>query len=265
MDSQPESTYARLPAGTSAVLVAVLALVLAAVALLSGRDDQSVSTGDELSVELTEFAITPATVRVPQGGSLRVTNGGSAVHNLTVRDADIATADLAAGESEVLDLSSLAAGEYELQCSIPGHADASMTATLTIGAGGATGATGTAGGGHQHQPDYAQMDTAMQDSIAAYPAETEGVGNQLMEPEIQADGTKQFELTAAITPWEVEPGKIVDAWTYNGMAPGPSMRVAVGDRVRIVVHNELPMGTDLHLHGINVPNPMDGSHRSPRT
>ena len=40
---------------------------------------------------------------------------------------------------------------------------------------------------------------------------------------------------------------MVDAWSYNGMVPGPQIRVDVGDRVQVVVHNELPMGTDVHL------------------
>jgi FtsP/CotA-like multicopper oxidase with cupredoxin domain len=102
------------------------------------------------------------------------------------------------------------------------------------------------------------MDDAMQGSIASYPADTEGAGNQPLEPKVLGDGTKEFEITAAITPWEVAPGETVDAWTYNGMAPGPSMHVDVGDKVRIVLHNELPMGTDLHLHGVNIPNSMDG-------
>jgi FtsP/CotA-like multicopper oxidase with cupredoxin domain len=42
------------------------------------------------------------------------------------------------------------------------------------------------------------------------------------------------------------------------MVPGPVLRAEVGDTVRITVDNELPMATDLHLHGINVPNSMDG-------
>jgi FtsP/CotA-like multicopper oxidase with cupredoxin domain len=102
------------------------------------------------------------------------------------------------------------------------------------------------------------MTQAMNDTIAAYPAETEGVGNQLLEPTIRAGGVKEFELTAEVTPWEVEPGTTVDAWTYNGTVPGPQIRLDVGDQVRIVLNNELPMGTDLHLHGINVASDMDG-------
>ena len=106
--------------------------------------------------------------------------------------------------------------------------------------------------------DYEDMTQAMNDTIAAYSAETEGVGNQLLEPTVRAGGVKEFELTAEVTPWEVEPGTTVDAWTYNGAVPGPQIRVDVGDQVRIVLHNELPMGTDLHLHGINVASDMDG-------
>jgi len=52
--------------------------------------------------------------------------------------------------------------------------------------------------------------------------------------------------------------QVVQAWTYNGMVPGPQMHVEVGDRVEIELHNELPAATDMHLHGVNVPNSMDG-------
>lgn len=111
---------------------------------------------------------------------------------------------------------------------------------------------------HGDEIDWDALDEVMLDSIRAFPAETEGVGNQLLEPTIAADGTKEFELTAAITPWEVEPGKIVDAWTYNGMVPGPMIKVDVGDNVRVHIQNDLPMGTDIHWHGVRTPNNMDG-------
>ncbi|NDU79320.1 multicopper oxidase domain-containing protein, partial [Actinomadura sp. DSM 109109] len=104
----------------------------------------------------------------------------------------------------------------------------------------------------------AMMDKLMVDSMLAYPAETEGVGNQLLDHRVMPDGTKQFELTAAVTPWEVAPGQFVDAWAYNGMVPGPTIKVDVGDKVRVIVHNETPMGTDIHWHGIMVPNEQDG-------
>jgi FtsP/CotA-like multicopper oxidase with cupredoxin domain len=146
-----------------------------------------------------------------------------------------------------------------------------MRGTLTITAGGVSGAADAEGGadaagdphaGHQMSAgDYERMSDAMNATMAAYPAETEGTGNQVLEPTVRAGGVKEFELTAAVSPWEVEPGSTVEAWTYNGMVPGPQIRLDVGDRVRLVLHNELPMGTDLHLHGIKLDPSMDGSPR----
>jgi len=65
-------------------------------------------------------------------------------------------------------------------------------------------------------------------------------------------------ITAAITKWEVEPGKTVDAWTYNGTVPGPTIHVQTGDKVRIHLINKLPVGNDMHIHGVKLPNNMDG-------
>jgi len=79
-----------------------------------------------------------------------------------------------------------------------------------------------------------------------------------MDPKILPDGTKEFDLEAKIVKWEVSPGKLVDAWTYNGVVPAPEIHVNDGDKVRIVLKNSLPESTSLHLHGIQVPNAMDG-------
>ena len=74
----------------------------------------------------------------------------------------------------------------------------------------------------------------MIESIMAFPAETEGRGNQPLTPEVLADGTKRFELTASVVDWEVRPGEIVQAWAYNGMVPGPRIdsTSATGSRWR---------------------------------
>jgi FtsP/CotA-like multicopper oxidase with cupredoxin domain len=74
----------------------------------------------------------------------------------------------------------------------------------------------------------------------------------------EEDGFKVFELTCKAVQWEVEPGKMVDAYTYNGIVPGPEIRVTEGDKVRIVVHNEMEESTVIHWHGVRVPNNMDG-------
>jgi len=103
-----------------------------------------------------------------------------------------------------------------------------------------------------------QMDASMAAAVKAFPAKTQGLGGQLMEPAVQPDGTKQYELTAKVTPWEVSPGHVVQAWTYNGTVPGPTIHVRVGDKVRVILHNQLPESTSIHFHGLIVPNAMDG-------
>src|SRR5207244_11167873 len=39
---------------------------------------------------------------------------------------------------------------------------------------------------------------------------------------------------------------------------GPSLKVDAGDKVRIVLNNQLPQSTAIHFHGIETPNAMDG-------
>jgi FtsP/CotA-like multicopper oxidase with cupredoxin domain len=50
----------------------------------------------------------------------------------------------------------------------------------------------------------------------------------------------------------------VDAWTFNGTVPAPTIHVNPGDKVSVVVHNGLPESTAVHFHGIITPNDMDG-------
>jgi FtsP/CotA-like multicopper oxidase with cupredoxin domain len=149
----------------------------------------------------------------------------------------------------------------ELVVTAGGEANGAVEADAPEAVADDAAATDMAGMDHSQMTDAemaTMMDQLMVDSMLAFPAETEGVGNQLLDYEVMPDGTKQFELTAAITPWEVAPGEFVDAWTYNGMVPGPKIQVDVGDKVRVIVHNETPMGTDIHWHGIMVPNEQDG-------
>lgn len=70
--------------------------------------------------------------------------------------------------------------------------------------------------------------------------------------------TKVFEIRCQNVEWEVEPGKTINAMTYNGTVPGPEIRVTEGDNVRIVVTNDMDQSTTIHWHGVIVPNSMDG-------
>ena len=273
-----------------AVATSIFALLMVGVVAVSANDSSGSGEAAEaapVDVALTEFAIAPAAVVVTLGGSLNVTNNGTMAHNVSILDTAIKTADLQPGESAPLDVSSLEPGEYEIFCTITGHKDSGMTATLTVTDGSA--ASGAAADDAASAADKAHsshagadigslestdpiakqfdkqmqegMDTGVADFLANATKYSEGEiesGNQILKPKILADGTKQFQLTAAVTDWEVSPGKTVKAWTYNGMVPGPWIKVDPNDDVEVVITNNLPVSTDIHFHGVDVPNDQDG-------
>jgi manganese oxidase len=245
-----------------ALLLGFGALVVAGQAFSRSNDAKSIASASQgTAVSLKEFKIDPATITVDTGGSLTVTNDGTVTHNLAIKSTDLKTPDISPGGTESLDLSSLKPGMYTAYCQISGHEAAGMTAMVHVGLGGA-GAAAASSSETKAQND--QQDAVMKKPVDAYVAQlkngpnTKGVGAQVMEPIVLPDGTKEFDLTAKITDWEVSPGNTVKAWTYNGTVPGPTIKVNPGDHVKIVLDNQLPQSTAIHFHGIEVPNAMDG-------
>ncbi|HEU5041751.1 MAG TPA: multicopper oxidase domain-containing protein [Gemmatimonadales bacterium] len=101
------------------------------------------------------------------------------------------------------------------------------------------------------------MDAMHERGVKAFPAKTEGKGNLPLAPRLER-GVKVFDLTCEEIQWEVEPGRKVKAWAYNGQVPGPQIRVREGDRVRVNLLNNLPESTAIHFHGLELPNDQDG-------
>lgn len=77
-------------------------------------------------------------------------------------------------------------------------------------------------------------------------------------PPVGSGHVKTIRLIAEVKPWTVAPGITVDAWTYNGTVPGPTIHVRQGDRVRVIFTNHLPEPSTIHWHGLDVPADMDG-------
>ena len=61
--------------------------------------------------------------------------------------------------------------------------------------------------------------------------------------------TKVFRLVAEVIRQQISPMKSVDLWGFSGSAPGPTIQVNQGDRVRVVFENHLPEPTSMHWHG----------------
>ena len=98
------------------------------------------------------------------------------------------------------------------------------------------------------------MEAIPQDNVAVA---SESQGLQELPFKIE-NGEKVFNLIAQPVRWNILKDVIVTAWAYNGMVPGPLIRVTEGDKVKILVKNNLSEPTTIHWHGIQVPNNMDG-------
>ncbi len=252
------------PSGTlmfialAAIIVTLITamVVIGLIAML--RDDSTTEAVQSTSVdvELSEFKIDGALTAPAGEVVLNVFNNGSIEHNLAIRGTDYRSKNLLSRGLDIV-RAELTPGTYEIYCTIAGHEGSGMKADLVVTEPGAAPAA-AAGEGGGEELTAAEMDQVMIDSMLAFPAATEGRGNEVLEFELLPDGTKQFELTAAVTPWEVSPGQIVDAWSYNGIVPAPQIKLDVGDKVKVILHNETPLGTDIHWHGLDVPNQQDG-------
>ena len=114
---------------------ALATLTLAALALLGAACGGQPNTA---TVTLTEFTIKPkgVTLKAGQPATLTLVNSGKIDHNLKL---DPAVSDtplpevLKPGERATVNFTPKATGTFLYACTIPGHAPAGMTGTVTVG------------------------------------------------------------------------------------------------------------------------------------
>lgn len=78
-------------------------------------------------------------------------------------------------------------------------------------------------------------------------------GTQLVQPKLlrSANGRLELNLSASRSPVKIGDAT-VNALTYNGSLPGPTLRVRPGDTVTVSLANRLNDPTNLHTHGLHV-------------
>ena len=202
-----------------------------------------------VSVVAKDIVFEPKQVGVPRPGpvTLEVENAGKIEHDLTIDNPKVKVVPKPGAKSSA-QATFEKPGTYQFYCSIPGHKEGGMVGTFTVGTGAASGAVATPA---KPQPSP----TSMTHASSAVPS---AKGNQLLAP-ISVNGTvKTFELTAKVVQWEVIPGVFEEAWTCNGVMPGPIIRVLEDDTVSVTVRNESPEDTVVHFHGSLLENKMDG-------
>lgn len=76
----------------------------------------------------------------------------------------------------------------------------------------------------------------------------------------------ETNLTARVNNIEIIPGKPTPVWSYEGVLPGPFMRLTAGDKLIVHFQNQVPEPTTIHWHGLRVPVEMDGTpeHSQPQ-
>ena len=101
----------------------------------SGPAATAIPGATEIRVQATNFNFTPTEIRLPKNAdvNLTLTNLASTgvTHDLTVPALGIHIA-ANPGETKSVGLRGLAAGRYDGYCSVPGHADLGMRATVVV-------------------------------------------------------------------------------------------------------------------------------------
>lgn len=67
-----------------------------------------------------------------------------------------------------------------------------------------------------------------------------------------------FEFAAIPAAVELFPETKTKVWAYDGRVPGPTLRIHLGQTLRLKFTNSLPQPTTIHWHGVRVPHAMDG-------
>jgi len=261
--------------GAFASMLAIVSLVGAACVSdaqgnegAGGADQQAAAAPATVEVMLSDFAIDPSAIEVPSGQPLTfsIMNHGQTPHTfaVVVDGQTLESEQVAAEATGTLDLPALQAGTYDALCTVPGHKDLGMVATVVASEGGGTtvaaGATGATGAAAGHSSMSAsEMAALHEEGVNAFleGGQTDTTGGTLIEPRI-VKGVKVYDMTMEQVDWEISKGVTKPAMAFNGIVPGPEVRVQQGDHVRFVFQNQLDQPTTVHFHGLTVPNSEDG-------
>ena len=111
----------------------------------AGEGTEAAAQPTTVAITLSDFKIDPAMPEVPAGSAVvfQVSNAGQAPHTfgIVVGDQTLETPLINAGESGTLEVPALDAGDYDILCTVPGHADLGMTGTVHAIVGSGTGTT----------------------------------------------------------------------------------------------------------------------------
>ncbi len=75
----------------------------------------------------------------------------------------------------------------------------------------------------------------------------------------QAADAPDYALRIAPIRLEIVPGKVIETFAYNGIVPGPVLRLREDHQVSIDIQNSTDIDDIIHWHGLYVPSAADGA------
>jgi len=80
----------------------------------------------------------------------------------------------------------------------------------------------------------------------------------LMLPRLASAAPATLSAREAVADLGVEGVRETRIWGYDGLLPGPMLRVKQGERLSRRFLNQLPLHSTVHWHGIRIDSAMDG-------
>ncbi|KAE8765103.1 multicopper oxidase domain-containing protein [Georgenia thermotolerans] len=217
------------------------------------------TTTVEVSVEGMRF--TPSTIEVPAGNRLviELTNTGTDVHDL-VLETGATSGRLSVGQRATVDVG-VVGRDLDGWCSVAGHRQMGMTLRV-VAVGAPAGKTASAGatgdraqgapttGGHAAMgPPSPPTGAPAADllDLQADPGPGFRPHDAALPPAPDAT-VHRVTLTVSEVQAEVAPGVTQERWTFNGSAPGPTLRGKVGDVFDVTLVNDGTIGHSIDFH-----------------
>ncbi len=95
-------------------------------------------------------------------------------------------------------------------------------------------------------------------TLLAVPARSRAAGEMAPKAETAADGFHVLHARPGEAPLRGPNETPTPIWGYDGMSPGPLLRVKQGEPLKVRLINDLKQDTVIHWHGLRLPNAMDG-------
>lgn len=200
-----------------------------------------------VAVSMKDMRFHPDVVEVPAGDNLVImlTNDDNQVHDLVL--ANGAKSGVLNPHKTVAVEVGVIGSDLDGWCSIAGHRQMGMVMTVkVIGGSSAAPTAAPNGGGHDHVGREGPS-AARDIDLMKKPADGFQARDAVLPP--AASGTvHQYTFTVREGLREVAPGIRQTRWTFDGTAPGPTLRGKVGDRFEITLVNDGTIGHSIDFH-----------------